>query len=67
MPQVDESPQYLTEAEAAELLRRSPATLTRWRRLRTSPPVAVVQGRVLYPREKLEAWIAARVVEGQAV
>jgi len=63
---VDKSPQYLTETEAAELLRRSPATLTRWRRQRTGPSWADVQGRVLYPREKIEAWVEAHTVEAAA-
>lgn len=63
---MDNPPQYLTEAEAARELRRSPATLTRWRRTRIGPPYTRVQDRILYPRHRLVAWLEARTVEGGA-
>lgn len=50
----------LTTAELATELKRSPETITRWRRLRVGPPFLRIQGRVLYEREKVEAWINAQ-------
>lgn len=63
---MDNSPLYLTEAEAAKELRRCPKTLTRWRRTRISPPYVLMQGRVLYPRDRLQAWMEAQIVEAGA-
>lgn len=48
----------LTSIEAAELLRRTPVTLERWRRLRIGPPYFRIHGRVLYDRVELETWMA---------
>ena len=47
----------ITTRELADELRRSPETLIRWRRQRIGPPYLRVQGRVLYDRAKVEAWI----------
>lgn len=47
----------LTERELAVELKRSPGTLTRWRRERKGPPVLRVQGRVLYSRSEVEIWL----------
>jgi len=53
----DEEP-FLTEPEAAEMLRVSPRTLRRWRQLGTGPPVAGYAGRrALYRRSDLLAWL----------
>jgi hypothetical protein len=47
----------LTTRELALELKRSPETLERWRRLRIGPPFLRVQGRVLYDRNQVEAWL----------
>lgn len=52
----------LTEREAADEVRRTPETLKRWRRLRKGPPFIRLQGRVLYDRAKLNAWLASQEV-----
>lgn len=56
----------LTTAELATELKRSPETLTRWRRLRMGPPYIRMQGRVLYDRNAVEAWLQAQSVEASA-
>lgn len=52
----------LTTAELASELKRSPETITRWRRLRTGPPYLRVQGRVLYDRASVEKWLQDQTV-----
>lgn len=56
----------LTTSELATELKRSPETIIRWRRIRQGPPFLRVQGRVLYDRVKVEAWLNAQS-EGGAV
>ena len=53
----------LTTAELATELKRSPETLTRWRRLRTGPPYIRMQGRVLYDRAAIEKWLQDQSVQ----
>jgi DNA-binding transcriptional MerR regulator len=49
---------FLTEPEAAEIIRVSPRTLRRWRMPGTGPPVAGYAGRrALYRRSELLAWL----------
>ena len=55
----------LTTQELAAELKRTPETILRWRRLRTGPPYLRVQGRVLYDRADVEAWLT-RQREGVA-
>lgn len=50
----------LTIDEAAEILRRPPATLRYWRATHTGPPSARVMGRVMYREDELRAWIEAQ-------
>jgi hypothetical protein len=50
----------LTTSELATELKRSPETLIRWRRTRRGPPYLRVEGRVLYDRVKVEAWLNAK-------
>lgn len=47
----------LTCKQAADWLRRSEATLKRWRRMRIGPPHFTINGRVLYSKTQLQAWI----------
>lgn len=53
----------LTTSELATELKRSPETIIRWRRQRIGPPFLRVQGRVLYERNKVEAWLQSKQVE----
>ncbi len=57
---------FLTDKEAAAMLRVSTWTLRAWRtnkrKVGMSPPYFQIgQGRVLYPHEKLKQWIAANM------
>lgn len=52
----------LTTAELAAELKRSPATIMRWRRQRMGPPYLRVQGRVLYERSTIDAWLRSQQV-----
>jgi predicted DNA-binding transcriptional regulator AlpA len=53
----DDEP-FLTEPEAAEVIRVSARTLRRWRAKGTGPPVAGYAGRrALYRRSELLAWL----------
>lgn len=58
--------ELLSTAEAAALMRRSPATLRRWRHIGAGPAFVRIAraGRhsVLYRRDDLVAWVAAREV-----
>ncbi|MGY0503814.1 helix-turn-helix domain-containing protein [Luteimonas sp. e5] len=47
----------LTTRQAAAWLSRSDETLKRWRRHRIGPPYFTINGRVLYSREALAAWV----------
>jgi hypothetical protein len=58
LPVIDE---YLTPAEAAELLRRSPRTLARKRAEGIGPVYHQEAGRVLYPRSGLYDWLAQHI------
>jgi predicted site-specific integrase-resolvase len=49
---------FLTEPEAADIIRVSARTLRRWRQQGTGPPVAGYAGRrALYRRSELLAWL----------
>lgn len=50
----------LTERELAIELKRSPGTLTRWRRERRGPPFYRCQGRVLYSLAEVQAWLESQ-------
>jgi hypothetical protein len=57
MTSADEEP-FLTEPEAAQVIRVSARTLRRWRVDGTGPPVAGYAGRrALYRRSDLLAWL----------
>lgn len=56
----------LTTRELAAELKRAPETLERWRRLRIGPPYISLQGRVLYDRGAVEAWLKAQSVQAGA-
>ena len=48
----------LTSDEFADQIRRSPRTLTRWRKLGKGPVVTWVEGRPLYAAEHIREWLA---------
>ena len=54
------TPQLLTIAEAALLLRTPVATLRYWRHLGTGPRSFRLGRRVVYRRDDLQSWIDAR-------
>jgi excisionase family DNA binding protein len=54
---------YLTNREAAEVLRLSPRTLEKLRVNGGGPRFRKFGSRVIYAREDLEAWANARVCE----
>lgn len=48
----------LTAPEAAEFLRIRPATLAKYRSVGGGPSFSKIGGRIVYPRENLEQWVA---------
>ncbi len=54
-----ESPRYLTEAEAATVLRVAPKTLSNWRILGSGPHYLKPGGRVLYTLDDLRSYAEA--------
>ena len=57
---------FLTQNEAAELLRLSPRTLERHRVAGTGPQFVKAGRRVLYRRDELDRWAAARTFRSTA-
>jgi hypothetical protein len=58
MTSADDDEPFLTESEAAEVIRVSARTLRRWRIQGSGPPVAGYAGRrALYQRSALLAWL----------
>lgn len=55
----------LTTRQAAEWIRRSDDTLKRWRRMRIGPPHFTINGRVLYSKRDLQAWVEDRRRQSQ--
>jgi hypothetical protein len=55
---------YLTTAEVSARLsgQVKPQTLANWRNLGEGPPFTKVGGKVLYPEDRLEAWLQQRTV-----
>ncbi len=56
----------LTTRELASELKRAPETIVRWRRQRIGPPWIRLQGRVLYDRKTVEAWLQGQQVQAGA-
>jgi excisionase family DNA binding protein len=56
----------LTPVEAAELLRLRPATLNNWRSAGRGPKFVRVGGLVRYPRDELECWVRAQLVQPES-
>ena len=54
---------YLTAREAAEIRRKSEPALSQERKRCIGPPFIRDGGRVLYPEDKLMAWLDDRLVE----
>ncbi len=61
-----DTPLYLTQTEAAELLRISPRTLERHRVTGTGPRFIKAGRRVLYRLADLEAWTASNTFASTA-
>lgn len=61
-----DTPLFLTQAEAAELLRVSPRTLERHRVAGTGPKFVKAGRRVLYRQSDLQAWAAANTFSSTA-
>ena len=57
---------YLTQSEAAEVLRLSPRTLERHRVAGTGPRFVKAGRRVLYRHDELDRWAAARTFRSTA-
>lgn len=58
MTSADDEEPFLTEQEAAQVIRVSARTLRRWRILGSGPPVAGYAGRrALYRRSDLLTWL----------
>lgn len=58
---MDDSNEYLTDAQLASLLHITTRTSMRWRRDGGGPPfIRCGARRVLYPRQSVEAWLAHR-------
>lgn len=59
--------EFLTPKELADLLGLSPITLAVWRSRRVGPPYIKLgdgkSAKVLYPADKLEAWLEKRLRE----
>lgn len=51
---------YYTRDELAEELGRCRRTLARWAWLRTGPRITRLQGRVLYHRDDVKAWLRSQ-------
>ncbi len=56
---------YRTAAELARDLGKHPSTLCHWRKSGTGPGFVRVGGSVVYPLDKIEAWLSARAVDPQ--
>lgn len=50
-------------AEVADELHTNERTLANWRCKRKGPPFVKVGSSVLYPRDRLDAWLAERLVD----
>lgn len=55
--------EYLIPAEVCAKLRVRPRTLEIWRSRGVGPAYVKVEGRVLYPSDLLEQYIAARITK----
>jgi hypothetical protein len=56
---------YLTAKEVSELRRKTEAALTKERQRGDGPPWVKDNGRVLYPEDELEQWLAERVIRSE--
>lgn len=53
-------PQYLTEAEVAEMLKLSPYTLARLRKGGGGPAYVKIGGSIRYIKETVQEWVKAQ-------
>jgi hypothetical protein len=59
---VTRTERYLTAKEVGEIRRKTEAALTKERQRGDGPPWVKDNGRVLYPVDELDRWLAERVV-----
>lgn len=52
----------LTELELAKKIKKSRATLKRWRRERRGPPYIRIEGQVRYDDDRVDAWLDSHEV-----
>lgn len=48
---------YMTSKEVAELTRTAPETIRYWRHVKKGPKFFKANGRVLYRRDDVQAWL----------
>jgi excisionase family DNA binding protein len=53
-------PEYLTEKEAAEILKVSPYTLAKLRKEGNGPPYVKIGGSIRYIKETIQEWVKAQ-------
>ena len=51
---------YLSEAEVAKQLGKSPRTLGRWRMLRIGPPPTMIGREIFYRIDAIHEWLKSR-------
>jgi hypothetical protein len=54
---------YLTEAQTAKELDKTPRTLSAWRKSRQGPPFVKIGPTVLYPQDGIRAWLKSLTVD----
>lgn len=56
---------FLTTREVADLLRKQPDTLAKWRKLGKGPPYQIIEGGIVYEKKDVDAWIKKERKEGR--
>lgn len=62
IPRLLDSPKYIREAEAADIVGLAPSTLTRYRSTGDGPPFVKVGRVIRYPEDKLLEWLEGRTL-----
>src|SRR5262245_7361480 len=64
--EVDQMPENLIEAEAADYTRTKPGTLANWRSLGKGPRYVRAGGRILYRKADLDRWLEKNATDPEA-